>query len=174
MGLPFDKMLAATNINDVVPRYLETGFYDPKKAFSTISNAMDVGSPSNFQRLLDLYDSDVSKMSKDVLGFTFTDKLTRRALKDLQNKYHYTADPHGAVGFLACEEYLKENHEAILVNLETAHPSKFLDVMQDVGIQVDIPHRLAVLESMEKKSISIDTSFESFKSVLLSSSLERS
>jgi threonine synthase len=168
MGLPFKKMIAATNINNVVPRYLESGVYSPVSSFTTISNAMDVGNPSNFQRMLDLFDNSHQKMAKWIKPYFFDDIITRQSMLSVYKKYGYTADPHGAVGFQACETYLKDYPESILINLETAHPSKFLNVMTSIDIDVDIPERLKILENKKKKANLMTADFSSFKSYLLS------
>ena len=167
MGLPIHKMIAATNINNVVPRYLESGEYLPKPSFSTISNAMDVGSPSNFQRMLDLYHHDAHKMGDDIVGFFFDDHQTRQCMLNTYENYGYISDPHGAVGFLACEQYLDRYPESCLVNLETAHPAKFLNVMSEVNIPVEIPDRLKMLELKEKKAYLFNTEFAEFKDYLM-------
>ena len=169
MGLNYKKMIAATNINNVVPRYLHSGNYEPLPSLSTISNAMDVGSPSNFQRMQDLYSADVEKMKADVEGYFYDDDMTRETMMSIKEKYDYIADPHGAVGFRACEEYLDSDPSAILVNLETAHPSKFLDVMDGVNINVEIPSRLEVLRDKPKESRILGKEFPLFKEYLLHS-----
>jgi threonine synthase len=168
MGLPIYKMIAATNINNVVPRYLESGKYLPKTSFSTISNAMDVGNPSNFQRMLDLYDHDDQKMNNDIIGFFFDDDRTRECMIETYEKYKYVSDPHGAVGFLACGKYHDQHPECCLINLETAHPAKFLDVMSDVDIPVLIPERLKRLEEKPKNALALGVEFIEFKDYLLS------
>jgi len=167
MGLNYAKLIAATNINNVVPKYLETGDYNPIGSFSTISNAMDVGNPSNFQRMLDLFDHDSKQMRSVIVPFFYDDDTTRKSMKSVKNKYNYTADPHGAVGFEACEQYLKNHTNATIINFETAHPAKFLDVMTSVGMSVDVPERLKRLVSKEKDSVKMDSSFGSFKSYLM-------
>ncbi len=167
MGLPFKKIIAATNINNVVPLFLRSGHYNPMTAITTISNAMDVGNPSNFQRMLDLYGKDHKKMETDIQAYFFSDDQTRICMKELLEKYNYTADPHGAVGFLACREYSEKYKDATLINLETAHPSKFLAIMENVKIAVDIPERLEVLRSKEKRAFKMTPSFSNFKDYLL-------
>ncbi len=135
MGLPVKKFVAATNINDIVPAYLKTKIFSPKFSKQTISNAMDVGDPSNFFRMIDLYDSDFEKLSGDVLGFSFTDDQTKLAMKDVWVSKKYLLDPHGAIGYLGLKEYLKENKNFNGVFLETAHPGslKMLSRMQLVN-----------------------------------------
>ena len=167
MGLPCKKMIAATNINNAVPRYLSTGLYEPIPSFTTISNAMDVGNPSNFKRLLHLYDGRRDHMANDIEAFYYNDEATKECLKTTQKKYGYIADPHGAVGFLAAEKYLEIFPDSIIINLETAHPSKFLDVMQSEGIAVDVPERLKILENRKKISHLLSISFADFKEYLI-------
>ena len=167
MGLNYRKMIAATNVNNVVPRYLMSGNYNPKPSLSTLSNAMDVGNPSNFLRMLDLFESDYKKMKHLVSSYYFDDDATRNSLKRVQNKYGYISDPHGAVGFLASEEYLNNNPDTIIINLETAHPAKFIETMNEVGIDVSIPDRLSKLQSQKKVATKLENSFEVFKEYML-------
>ncbi|HPN70188.1 MAG TPA: threonine synthase, partial [Saprospiraceae bacterium] len=128
MGLPVAKFIAATNINKIVPDYLVSGLYEPRTSISTISNAMDVGNPSNFARMFDLYNGDVEAMKKDMVGYYVTDEETKTTLREIYQKYHYVADPHGAVAFKALESYMEGHPQAVGAFFETAHPSKFEDV----------------------------------------------
>ena len=154
MGLPVSRFLAATNANKVVPEYLETGKYNPRPSVRTISNAMDVGAPSNFARMQDLYGSTWNTMRADIAGFSFSDEQTRDAMQALEKKNGYMLDPHGAVGFLAFREYQKHVEPVQGIILETAHPAKFReDVSQIFGHEIDLPQRL--LELTDKKKISI-------------------
>ncbi len=157
MGVKISKFIAATNINDVVPQYLMTGEYLPKPSISTLSNAMDVGDPSNFERIMDLYHHDYKMIKADILGLVFTDEQTKTKIKDVFQKHHYLLDPHGAVGFLALEEVLKKNsHKPDIkgISLETAHPSKFQEHMEKIIDQpIEIPPRL-------KERLSLSESFE--------------
>lgn len=165
MGLPIHKFIAATNINDIVPSYLETGKYKPRASKATISNAMDVGNPSNFTRLLELYSSTWNIIKKDVQGFSMNDNETTLAIREAYNKYQYICDPHGAIG-LASLKKLNENQ--IGVFLETAHPSKFLESMESIlGFSLKIPNRLKVLAQQKKESILLDSEFTAFKKYLL-------
>jgi len=152
LGLEVEHFIAATNINNVVPEYLKSGSYQPRPSKATISNAMDVGSPSNFARMLDLFDDDWSKMKDKINGFWYNDDTTRQAVKTVKEQTGYTIDPHGAVGWLAANAYKETHPEANTVVLETAHPSKFIDVMEEeLGKNsVKIPERLACLENAEK------------------------
>ncbi|MGB4291438.1 MAG: threonine synthase [Bacteroidales bacterium] len=124
MGLPAGKFIASTNINRSVPLYLESGKFIPHSSFQTISNAMDVGNPSNFRRILDLYGNDIEKIRADILGFWFTDEQTRQAMKELYKSWSYIADPHTAVAYLGLKEYMKNNF-CTGIFLATAHPGKF-------------------------------------------------
>jgi len=166
MGLPIKRFIAATNINKVVPDYLATGVYEPKPSVATISNAMDVGSPSNFTRILDLYDNNWDQISKDIIGFYLDDSATVLAVQEAYQKYQYICDPHGAIGYKSLE-HLGENEIGIF--LETAHPAKFLDTVEDaLGQKIAIPDALSSLIGKDKKSTLMDTSFASFKAFLLS------
>lgn len=170
MGLPVHKFIAATNINKIVPDYLESGLYVPKSSEQTISNAMDVGNPSNFTRMKDIYQSDLQLIKNDLLGYWFNDDDTRKAIKEVYDKYNYVIDPHGAVGYLAHKSYLSTMDEKVAnVILETAHPSKFLDVVEPaLGISVDIPQRLAELQDKEKEATPMSKHFSDFKEWLMS------
>jgi threonine synthase len=170
MGLPVSMFVAATNINDIVPEYLETGIFEARPSQSTLSNSMDVGNPSNFRRMLDLYKNDLDTMRKHVKGYSYTDEQTKVAMKELSSKYNYTIDPHGAVAYLGLESYLKEKgiKEVNGIVLETAHPSKFIDVVEStINKQVKIPERLE--EYMSKKNISkpMTSNFQDFKQFLM-------
>ncbi len=152
MGLPVRQFVAATNINDVVPRYLADGKYEPVKSVATISNAMDVGAPSNFARMQDFFGNDWDSMRENISGLAFSDDETRVAIKAVKDTLGYTIDPHGAVGWLASEAWLEAAPDSHTVILETAHPSKFIDTMEaELGAgNIDIPERLACLSELEK------------------------
>ena len=157
MGLPIDHFIASTNVNDAVPRYLETGTYNPMPTIQTISNAMDVGNPSNFIRIQKIFNNDAVKMKKYLSGYRYTDQQTRKALKEIYNLKNYIADPHGAVGYLGLKEYLNQQKEDLYgVFLETAHPVKFFDsVNKTLKLEVAIPERLKDTLSKEKDSVPI-------------------
>ena len=157
MGLPIDHFIASTNVNDAVPRYLETGTYNPMPTIQTISNAMDVGNPSNFVRIQNIFNNDAVKMKKILSGYSYTDQQTRNALKEIYELKNYIADPHGAVGYLGLKEYLNEQKEDLYgVFLETAHPIKFLDsVNKTLKLEVEIPERLKDTLTKEKVSVPI-------------------
>ena len=168
MGLPIKYFLAATNINDVIPKYLKTGIFSPKESVRTISNAMDVGNPSNFARMKNIFNSSFEEMRKDILGFSFDDNATKLAIKEVYEKYHYVIDPHGAVAYLALNTFLKDHKNTVGILLETAHPSKFIDDVENIlNTKIAIPKRLAALKNEEKKSILMNTSFKPFKNWLL-------
>lgn len=162
MGLPIDKFLAATNLNNIVPSYLDSGIYQPKPSVQTLSNAMDVGDPSNFVRMKTLYGGDIEAMRNDISGYFFDDAETVSAIKEIKQKYGYTAEPHGAIAYLALKEYQIEHPDTNGIFLETAHPAKFLDVMDSSNISVDIPERLLKLKDKTKKATSLGTSYEEF------------
>ncbi len=167
IGLPIDHFIASTNINDVVPDFLSSGVYTPKKSSPTISNAMDVGDPSNFIRILKIFGDDFDSLKETLSGFRFTDDETREALKEIHEISGYVADPHGAVGYLGLKEYLKDHPEKYGIFLETAHPVKFLDTVEDtLNIKVDIPERLKETLSKTKKSIAIKD-YQGLKNFLL-------
>jgi threonine synthase len=167
MGLPIHKFIAATNLNASVPKYLKTGDFQPHPSVRTLSNAMDVGNPSNFARMLDIFGSTWNNMAADIKGYSYDDTDTKAAMVDVFQKYNYILDPHGAVGYLALKEYQKEN-DVVGVVLETAHPAKFLDDVEDIlNRKIDIPERLASLADKKKESILRGIDFESFKTWLL-------
>lgn len=164
MGLPVRHFIAATNVNDVVPAYLESGEYEPRPSVSTISNAMDVGAPSNFARMLEIHGEDWSRMKERITGFRFDDEQTRAAIREVKATTGYIIEPHGAVGYLAAEEWRVTHPDDTLVVLETAHPAKFLDVMEEeLGAgAVEIPARLACLAEREKVAVPMTAREEDF------------
>ncbi len=167
-GLPVSKFIAATNDNDVVPQYLASGAFTPRPSVPTLSNAMDVGNPSNFARMMDLYCSTWNIVKQDIEGYAFNDAQTREAVREVAEKYGYTIDPHGAVGYLALKTYQREHPETQGIILETAHPAKFLPDMEAIlERKIEVPQRLADLADLEKDSLLRGTDFESFKSWLL-------
>ena len=169
LGLPVSTFVASTNINDVVPAYLEAGNYLPRPSVPTISNAMDVGDPSNFSRLLELYDGDRSKMANDITGFSFTDQQTRGAIVEMLAGRNYLMDPHGAVAYLGLKKFLEGISEKPAgLFLETAHPGKFLEVVEkSTGTAVKLPSSLEDLKSKTKQSVRVSARFEEAKERLL-------
>jgi threonine synthase len=167
MGLPINHFIASTNINDIVPEYLRTNQFKPRPSKSTISNAMDVGNPSNFARMLDLYQNDFEKLKADISGYDFSDAETQTTMRDIFSNNKYIMDPHGAVGYFGLKKYLIENPTATGVFLETAHPAKFLEVVQDtLSTEIQIPEKLKAFIINKKQSITLDNSFQSFKTLL--------
>jgi len=167
MGLPIHTFIAATNSNDVFPEYLRTKVFKPRNSSQTISNAMDVGNPSNFPRILELYKSDFINLSQDIKGYSFNDEETRNAMRIVYDRTGYIMDPHGAVGYLGLKEFLKRNSKYSGIFLETAHPAKFKEVV-DATIKhaVDLPQRLKEFMAGDKKTSKVSSSFLEFKSLL--------
>lgn len=166
MGLPIDRFIASTNVNDVVPSYLKTKSFQPRSSLATISNAMDVGNPSNFARLLDLYQHDFAKFSSEVVGFSATDAETIFAMKEIYKTTGYLLDPHGAVGYLGLKNYLRKNSGKGIF-LETAHPAKFIQVVENaLQVPVSMPERLSKFRQGTKHSILMKPDFSEFKSWL--------
>ncbi|PCI01758.1 MAG: hypothetical protein COB79_03610 [Zetaproteobacteria bacterium] len=141
LGLPIKHFIASNNENNVVTRYLKTELYSTKPSVQTISNAMDVGDPSNFVRIQEIYKNDFKLLKDNLSSYSFSDEETRAAMKEIYGNYNYVADPHGAVGYLGAKAYLKSNPKAHCVFLETAHPSKFLDVVEDVIKEVELYYK---------------------------------
>jgi len=170
LGLPIKHFIASTNINDVVPNYLKTGEYYPKPSKQTISNAMDVGDPSNFVRILEIYKNDNAELKKHLSSYSFTDDETREAMKFIKEKSKYIADPHGAVGYLGLKKYLSENNTDIQgIFLETAHPVKFLDVVEPViNETIKLPKQIKKVIKKKKTAIHIST-YEQLKQFLINS-----
>jgi len=161
MGLPIHQFIAATNRNHVVPDYLKNGEFMPQQTHHTITNAMDVGNPSNFPRMLEIYEKQQLSMSTDIKGYWYTDAQTRTAMADLQKQYGYQSDPHGAVAYAGLKEsgFLKDN---IGIFLETAHPAKFPEeVEKSSQVNVKMPESLKEIMKLEKRAIKIENSYES-------------
>ena len=173
MGLGIDKFVAATNANKTVPDYLSSGSYEAKPSVPTISNAMDVGDPSNFPRMKALYDggdegSTWNKLKDDLAGYSYTDKTNEKAIAHIKEGYSYLADPHGAIGYLASKDFLKDHPNYQTIFLETAHPGKFLNVMEPVVGSFELPKSLKAFSEKEGNSTMIGKDYDSFKSLLLS------
>jgi threonine synthase len=169
MGLPVERFIASTNVNDIVPHYLESGLFEPKSSIATISNAMDVGNPSNFPRMIALFDNDYDKVIKHVVGKAYTDEQTKVVMKSVYDQYGYVMCPHTAVGYLGLKEYLSESKvEVNGVVLGTAHPSKFDTVVDPIlDITIDLPDHLKEINAREKVALSMSADFEVFKEFLL-------
>ena len=155
LGLPVKHFVASTNINDTVPQYLLNGNYDPKPSKATISNAMDVGNPSNFIRIQELFDNNLSSLKNYFSSYSFSDDETKIMMKSIHDKFNYISEPHGAIGYLGLKEYgLKTNEFGVF--LETAHPVKFLDVVEEtLSVDVEIPSQIKQIMSKEKVALSI-------------------
>lgn len=169
MGLPAQHFIAATNANDVVPKYLASGEYRPRPSVRTLSNAMDVGAPSNFARMMDLYGSTWNMIKNDISGFAFSDAETEKTLREVDQQYHYLLDPHGAIGYLALRQYqATTKKESMGIILETAHPAKFREDMERILHRtIDIPERLAELQHRPKVSTILPADFDTFRSYLM-------
>lgn len=167
-GLPVKHFIAACNVNDAVPEYLRTGKYAAKTAVPTISNAMDVGSPSNFIRVMELFGSQYETIKEKISGYTVTDDTTRQTIADVYRQYGYILDPHGAVAYHALQEYLGQHLEQKGFILETAHPVKFPDTVEAmIGKKIEVPDSAQHLFGLEKKSIAMKASFADLKEWLL-------
>ena len=168
MGLPISKFIASTNINDVVPQYLHSKVFDPRPSKQTISNAMDVGNPSNFVRMLELFNGDFEKLSGEIVGYSFSDKETQTAMRDVYASKQYVMDPHGAIAYLGLKKYLKENKvTATGIFAETAHPAKFKEVVDEtLATQIQIPAELQKFLKDPKKSIPMANSYDALKGFL--------
>lgn len=166
LGLPISHFVASTNANDTVPRFLEKGNYEPKPSVATISNAMDVGNPSNFIRIQELYNNDLNEFEKDFSSYSFSDTETEITIKDIYNRTKYVAEPHGAVGYLGLKKEMQKQPNSIGVFLETAHPIKFLDIVEPLlDLQLPIPKQIESVLNKEKVSVKIKT-YEELKDFL--------
>jgi len=163
-GLPVHHFIAACNVNDVVPRFLQSGQYEPRTATPTLSNAMDVGSPSNFVRIMELFVQNTSALKTMLSGDTVTDQTTKETIARVFSQYHYILDPHGAVGFKALEDYQAANPGQKGIFLETAHPVKFPDVVEEaIGQKLPVPEEVKPLFEKEKKSRLMEAEYGVFK-----------
>lgn len=168
MGLNIQLFLASTNINKTVPRYLESGIYNPEKTKPTISNAMDVSDPSNFIRIQKIFNYDLQKIKKVIKGYSYNDSETREAIKDVYNSYNYIMDPHSAIGYLGLKSYLKNPRSDVNgIFLSTAHPIKFKEQVENsIGNQISLPSRLKKIMTKKKNTIEIE-SYNELKDHLL-------
>ena len=166
MGLPIKRFIAANNRNDIFYQYLKTGIYSPRPSVATIANAMDVGEPSNFVRVLDLYAGSHAAISTEISGATYTDEQIAETMRKVWKSSHYLLDPHGACGYRALEEGLLPGETGVF--LETAHPAKFLDTVKGIiGEAVEIPTKLKAFMQGEKKSLLMSKNFADFKAYLM-------
>jgi len=166
-GLPAGKFIAACNANDIVPRFLQTGEMVSKTSVSTISNAMDVGNPSNFVRILKLFNDDSNKLREKMEAVSVSDEMTANTMREVYKKHDYVLDPHGAVGFYALEKYLEQNPNDKGFFLATAHPVKFDSVKQILGTFGEMPVAVEELLSRPKQSIEIKVSYDDLRGILL-------
>ena len=162
-GLPVKHFIAACNANDVVTSYLQTGQYQPKQAIATVSNAMDVGNPSNFVRIQQIFNNEFSSLKNKLSSISIDDATTKQTIANVYQKHHYTLDPHGAVAYFALE---KNGGEGYI--LETAHPVKFPDIVEEaIGKKIDVPASVQHLFNAQKKSILLPKDYDSFKEWLM-------
>lgn len=167
MGLPVKRFIAANNSNDIFYEYLQTGKYNPRPSVQTIANAMDVGDPSNFARVIDLYNHSADEIRKDITGFRYKDAAIAETVKDTFEKTGYLLDPHGACGYQALTDGLSKDENGIF--LETAHPAKFKETVEEIiGKPIEIPQPLQAFMKGEKKSIGLKNNYDLFKDTLLS------
>ncbi|MCE7864493.1 MAG: threonine synthase [Bacteroidetes bacterium CHB5] len=168
MGLPIQQFVAATNANDVVPEFLKTEKFMPRPSVQTISNAMDVGNPSNFARMLELFNHDFEALKKSIKGYSFSDIETREAMQRVFNQTGYVLDPHGAVGYLGLKKFMSIQPTYSGIFLETAHPAKFADVVeQTLKTKLEFPNRLQKFMQGEKKALKISSGFEELRETLM-------
>lgn len=170
MGLPIQHFVATTNANNVIPDYLASGVFNPRPSVRTISNAMDVGNPSNYQRLIAFYNEDVKAIRADISGKYYTDEQTEGAIKKVYDTTGYILDPHTAVAYLGLKDYLSENSSKKYSGLflSTAHPAKFVEVVNDViGKNIEIPKALEEAGKLKKVSIPMGNQFKDLKAYLL-------
>ena len=167
MGLPLSRFIAANNRNDIFYQYLKTGNYHPRPSVATIANAMDVGAPSNFARILDLYGNSHAAISSEISGATYTDEQIRQSVKEVYDETGYLLDPHGACGYRALAEQLREGETGVF--LETAHPAKFLQTVESIiGDKVATPEKLQEFMKGVKQSVPMCKDFDAFKHYLMS------
>ncbi|TDT37205.1 threonine synthase [Maribacter spongiicola] len=169
LGMPVKHFIASTNVNDTVPQFMLTKEYTPKPSTATISNAMDVGDPSNFIRIRHLFQDNFEALKENLFSYPFDDNQTKDALKEIYNINGYIADPHGAVGYLGLKKYQEQNPNTYGIFLETAHPVKFLDIVEKtLHVKLEIPAQIQKVMGKTKKSIKIST-YGGLKDFLLKS-----
>ena len=169
LGMPVNHFIAATNVNDTVPQFMSTKEYSPKPSKATISNAMDVGDPSNFIRIRHLFKDNFEELEKNLSSYSFDDNQTKEALKEIYSLNGYIADPHGAVGYLGLKKYQTQHPNTYGIFLETAHPVKFLDIVEEtLSEKLEIPAQIKKVMGKTKKSIQI-SNYEGLKNFLLKS-----
>ena len=167
-GLPIDHFIAACNSNDVITQYLQTTNYKPQTAKPTLSNAMDVGNPSNFIRILEIFHHQFPDLSTNLSSYSISDEETMVTIKEVYEQSNYLLDPHGAVGYLSLKRFLRSHPRKKGIFLETAHPVKFPDAVEKATAKkIDIPAMINSIMPLEKKSIKMNSSYETFKNFLL-------
>jgi threonine synthase len=168
-GLPVKHFIAACNENDTVHSYFQSGIYQPKKSVATLSNAMDVGDPSNFVRMMELYDSNYEHIRQLISSYSISDKETIDTIHDLYSSHHYIADPHGAVAYAALKKYAHEHTRSKGIFLETAHPVKFRDTVEPViGKAIELPESVLSLQHAKKEATQMEVDYEKLKEYLMS------
>src|ERR1700733_6617740 len=170
MGLPVEHFIAATNVNDTVPEFLKTGVYQAKPSVATLSNAMDVGDPSNWVRIADLFKGELTALKEQVTGYSYDDEQTLNAIKFIYDNYHYIACPHTAIAWQALRDWQQDNYKRDIagVFLSTAHPCKFPDVYSEsIAHKVDVPEQVKDLDKKKKHAVALGKDFAGFKEYLL-------
>ncbi len=167
IGLPIAQFVAATNVNDAVPEYLESGVYEPRPSIATVANAMDVGAPSNFERVQSLYNSDLTALRQDVVGFAYEDAQVIAEIGHVYREHGYVLDPHSAIAWLALQDRLVDQPDARGVFLATAHPAKFREVVEPaIGRSIELPRALAEAISRPRHSISMPAAYNALEDFL--------
>ena len=167
-GLPIEKFIAACNANDVVPRFMQNEAYEPRPSIATLSNAMDIGAPSNFIRILEIFDNKFIDLKEKFEAVSISDEVTATTMRDVYSQCNYILDPHGAVGYRALADHLETDPNARGIFLETAHPVKFDSVNEVLRTQGNIPASISDLLSKEEQSIEVDNDYSQVKDILLS------
>jgi threonine synthase len=169
-GLPVHHFIAACNANDVVPQFLFTGRYETKRAIATLSNAMDVGDPSNFVRILEIFHNQLAELKSNLSSYSISDEETKMTIKEVYEKTGYLLDPHGAVGYLSLHRYLEAHPGLKGIFLETAHPVKFPESIEQItGKEIPLPNQVKELMRGKKRSTSIEPRYEILKEFLYAS-----
>lgn len=172
MGLPIKHFVVATNINDEVPHYLQTGKFEPHPSFHTISNSMDVGNPSNFPRLCDFFHHELGEIRRKMEGIAFTDEATKKAIKEVYQKQGYVLEPHSAISYLGLNHFLNHNPDWAGIFLATAHPAKFPEVVEEIiGKKIAIPPELLQLLNKPSQSIKLSKDYVDLQKTLMKHSL---
>jgi threonine synthase len=167
IGLPVMQFVAATNVNDAVPEYLATGRYEPRPSIATVANAMDVGAPSNFERVQALYNGDLTALRRDIVGFAYEDARVIDEIGRVYQQHGYLLDPHSAIAWLALQDRLADEPNACGVFLATAHPAKFREVVEPaIGQHVELPRALADALSRPRHSMSMPADYSALKEFL--------